>query len=159
VLYGEDVYVGYRYYEKIDSRPLFPFGHGLSYSRFELQNLRTLVNEKVEISLQVSNTGPCAGAEVVQVYVAPPATTSIGRPLKELKAFHKISLKAQESRAISIEFDTVLSTSYWDEGRDQWCSEVGEYKVLVGTSSADTPLEASFALNKTKYWRGVAPLV
>ncbi|EFQ35754.1 glycosyl hydrolase family 3 N terminal domain-containing protein [Colletotrichum graminicola M1.001] len=157
VLYGEDVYVGYRYYEKIDSKPLFPFGHGLSYSTFELENLQVANNGKAEVSLRVSNRGLSAGAQVVQVYVAPSATTSIQRPVKELKAFRKIYLEAQEGREVSIEFDAVLSTSYWDEGRDKWCSEAGDYKVMVGFSSADTPLEASFRMSKTKYWKGIAP--
>ncbi|KAK0388796.1 hypothetical protein NLU13_5039 [Sarocladium strictum] len=157
VLYGEDVYVGYRYYEKIGTTPLFPFGHGLSYSTFELQDLQTVVDDKIEVSLQITNKGSRAGAQVVQVYVAPPATTSIERPVKELKAFRKIYLEAQESREVSIELDTAFCTSYWDECRDKWCSEAGDYKLLVGTSSADTPLEASFSVCTTKYWKGLAP--
>ncbi|KAJ4138466.1 hypothetical protein NW768_002300 [Fusarium equiseti] len=158
VLYGEDVYVGYRYYEKINSKPLFPFGHGLSYSTFELRDLHVEANNsKVEVVLQVTNTGSRAGSQVVQVYVAPPSTASIGRPVKELKAFRKIHLEAHESAEVSIEFDKVLSTSFWDEARNKWCSEAGEYKVMIGTSSQDTRLEAAFAVERTKYWKGLAP--
>ncbi|CAI6078387.1 unnamed protein product [Clonostachys chloroleuca] len=157
VLYGEDVYVGYRYYEKIDASPLFAFGHGLSYSTFELKNLQVQVDTTTKVTLQVSNTGACAGAEVVQVYIAPPATTTVDRPIKELKAFRKLYLQAQEGQDVSIDLDTVLSTSYWDESRGKWCSESGEYRVLVGTSSANTPLEATFVVTKTTYWTGLAP--
>lgn len=136
---------------------MFPFGHGLSYSTFELQDLRVTNGDKVEVTLQVANRSSLGGAQVLQVYVAPPATTSIERPVKELKAFRKIYLEAQEHREISIEFDPVLSTSHWDEGRSKWCSEAGDYNVLVGTSSADTPLNASFTVSKTKYWKGLSP--
>ena len=136
---------------------MFPFGHGLSYSTFELQDLRVTNGDKVEVTLQVANRSSLGGAQVLQVYVAPPATTSIKRPVKELKAFRKIYLEAQEHREISIESDPVLPTSYWDEGRSKWCSEAGDYNVLVGTSSADTPLNASFTVSKTKYWKGLSP--
>ena len=89
--------------------------------------------------------------------MAPPSTTSIGRPVKELKAFRKIRLEAHGSTEVSIEFDKVLSTSFWDEGRDKWCSEAGEYTVLVGTRSQDTPMEATFAVESTRYWKGLTP--
>ncbi|RKK76020.1 putative beta-glucosidase I [Fusarium oxysporum] len=157
VLYGEDVYVGYRYYEKIDRKPLYPFGHGLSYTTFSLQNLNVQVDDACKVTLEMTNTGSRAGAQVVQVYVAPPTTMAVARPVKELKAFRKVYLEAGEKRKITIDIDTVLSTSYWHEGRDKWCSERGEYRVLVGTSSADTPLEATFAVDKTRYWTGLAP--
>ncbi|CEI63570.1 putative beta-glucosidase I [Fusarium venenatum] len=158
VLYGEDVYVGYRYYEKIDSKPLYAFGHGLSYTSFSLQNLIVQVNDTIcKVTLRIINTGSRAGAETIQVYVGPPSTTDIGRPVKELKAFRKVYLEAREERQITIEMDAILSTSYWNEARDKWCSEKGEYSVLVGTSSADTPMQASFQVNKTRYWKGLAP--
>ncbi|KAJ4113972.1 hypothetical protein NW760_000864 [Fusarium oxysporum] len=157
VLYGEDVYVGYRYYEKIDCKPLYPFGHGLSYTTFSLQNLNVQVDDACKVTLEMTNTGFRAGAQVVQVYVAPPTTMAVARPVKELKAFRKVYLEAGEKRQITIDMNTVLSTSYWHEGRDKWCSERGEYRVLVGTSSADTPLEATFAVDKTRYWTGLTP--
>ncbi|KAF5229919.1 hypothetical protein FAUST_10083 [Fusarium austroamericanum] len=158
VLYGEDVYVGYRYYEKLDNKPLYAFGHGLSYTSFSFQDLSVLVDDSVcKVTLRVTNTGSRAGAEVIQVYVAPPLTTAVARPVKELKAFRKVRLEAGEEKQILIEMDAVLSTSYWHEGRDKWCSEKGQYDVLVGTSSADTPLKASFEVNKTSYWTGLAP--
>ncbi|KAF5534802.1 beta-glucosidase [Fusarium napiforme] len=119
VLYGEDIYVGYRYYEKIDSKPLFPFGHGLSYSKFALKDLSVQVGATSTVTVQLSNTGLRSGSEVVQVYVA------LQRPVKELKAFRKVHLEAGESKQVIIDLDTVLSTSYWDEARDKWCSQAG----------------------------------
>ncbi|UZP40278.1 hypothetical protein NXS19_008094 [Fusarium pseudograminearum] len=158
VLYGEDVYVGYRYYEKIDSKPLYAFGHGLSYTSFSLQNLSVHVDDNdCKVALLVTNTGSRAGAEVIQVYVAPSSTTSIARPVKELKAFRKVHLEAGEDRQITIEMDAVLSTSYWHEARGKWCSEKGAYSILVGTSSTDTPLQAAFKVSKTRYWTGLVP--
>ncbi|KAI6762252.1 hypothetical protein HG531_002805 [Fusarium graminearum] len=158
VLYGEDVYVGYRCYEKLDNKPLYAFGHGLSYTSFSLQDLSVQVDDNVcKVTLWVTNTGSRAGAEVIQVYVAPPSTTAVARPVKELKAFRKVRLEAGEEKHITIDMDTVLSTSYWHEGRDKWCSEKGLYDVLVGTSSADTPLQASFEVTRTSYWTGLAP--
>ncbi|KIW12745.1 hypothetical protein PV08_07931 [Exophiala spinifera] len=151
VLYGEDVYVGYRYYDKVNVEPLFPFGHGLSYSIFKLHSLHVQVDDTIRLSLHVSNLGSYAGAEVVQVYVAP-RSASIERPVKELKGFQKVHLQSQETRQIVIEMNTVLSTSYFDETRDQWCSEAGEYNVLIGTSSAETPLQHLFKTSRTKYW-------
>lgn len=158
VLYGEDVYVGYRCYEKLDNKPLYAFGHGLSYTSFSLQDLSVQVDDNVcKVTLWVTNTGSRAGAEVIQVYVAPPSTTAVARPVKELKAFRKVRLEAGEEKHITIDMDAVLSTSYWHEGRDKWCSEKGLYDVLVGRSSADTPLQASFEVTRTSYWTGLAP--
>ena len=156
VLYSEDVYVGYRYYEKVDLKPLYPFGYGLSYSTFKLHDLHVDVDEMIQVSLSVSNSSPYAGAEVVQVYVASMSAT-IERPIKELKAFRKVYLQARETRQVVIEMDTVLTTSYFHETRNQWCSEVGEYKLLIGTSSAETPLQFPFKTVRTSYWSGLAP--
>ncbi|KXJ87181.1 glycosyl hydrolase family 3 N terminal domain-containing protein [Microdochium bolleyi] len=163
VLYGEDVYVGYRYYDKVDVQPLFPFGHGLSYSTFALRDLvvQQSGDSAARVSLNVSNTGSRAGAEVIQVYVAPhptPTTTSSPRrPVKGLWGFKKVSLDAQQATEVAVELDTVRSTSYWDEGRSQWCSAAGEYRVLVGTSSVDLPLEATLKVEETRYWTGLEP--
>jgi beta-glucosidase len=114
------------------------------------------VDETCKVTLELTNTGHRVGSEVVQVYIAPPAT-AIERPVKELKGFRKVYLEAGEKKQVEIEMDTVMSTSYWHEGRDKWCSEAGKYKVLVGPSSVDTPLEATFVVDKTKYWTGLSP--
>lgn len=166
VLYGEDVYVGYRYYEKMGAQPLFPFGHGLSYSTFKLNNVEVEVDDEDQkqacVTVEVSNTSSRAGAEVVQVYVAPPPSLArrpgaVQRPVKELRGVAKVTLQAGETQRVSIEMETALMTSYWDERRSQWCSEAGEYTVLVGTSSAATPLAAPFTMSRTRYWKGLRP--
>lgn len=79
--------------------------------------------------------------------------------MKELKAFRKVYLGPQETKQIAVNLDTVFATSYWNESRGKWCSEPGEYKLLVGTSSAMTPLVMKFTVDKTKYWKGLAPRI
>ena len=159
-LYGEDVYVGYRWYDKVEIEPLFPFGHGLSYTSFTTENLR-VVGSGVEktIKVKVTNAGSAAGAEVVQVYVAPPAlsqtASKIARPVKEFKGFEKVFLAAQESREVEIPIDVVRATSFWDEESDSWCSEKGEYRILVGSSSRCAFLEGVLEVKTTTRWRGL----
>ncbi|KAF5254456.1 hypothetical protein FANTH_714 [Fusarium anthophilum] len=144
VLYNEDVHVGYRWYDTLDIEPLFPFGHGLSYTTFELSDLHIkehMVSEsnKLTVSLSVSNTGSRSGAAVVQVYVKPPHPTpltasaldTITRSSKELKGFTKINLDAGASGAAEIEVDVLRATSYWSEREAYWCSDAGEYTLLV----------------------------
>lgn len=149
-LYGEDVYVGYRYYEKVEVEPLFPFGHGLSYTSFELSDVD--IGESVRV--KIKNTGDVAGAEVIQVYVAPVAPP-IERPEKELKGFTKVFLKAGEEKFAEVELDIMRATSYWDEYSGQWCSQAGQYRVLVGTSSAGKFVEGSLEVDLTTYWTGL----
>lgn len=157
VLYGEDVYIGYRFYEKTKKEVAFPFGHGLSYTSFSMSNLNVSVNDEDEITvtLDVTNTGSVDGAQVVQVYVSQ-ENPSINRPVKELKAFTKVQAKKGESvKGVSLSFSKKYATSFWDEGRDAWVSEKGKYHVLVGDSSADTPLKGHFEVQKTSWWRGL----
>lgn len=163
VLYGEDVYVGYRYYEKKKVKPLFPFGHGLSYTVFERSGLTlesspeqpTLEDgETITATLTVTNKGSVAGAEVVQLWVRPPLTSSIQRPLRELKGFTKVFLEPGASEKVSIVVEKKLATSYWDEIRQSWASESGEYEVLI-TGTGNEVLRAPFTVERTRYWRGL----
>ncbi|KAJ5626602.1 hypothetical protein N7528_004029 [Penicillium herquei] len=155
VLYGEDVYVGYRYYDGLDIEPLFPFGHGLSYTSFELSdlNLNRESENMLQVNCKVRNTGSRRGAEVVQVYVVP-VSPPIRRPTKELKEFRKVTLEAGTEQEISIPLDIVRATSFWDEKSDSWCSYEGSYKILVGTSSRGEFLEGSVDVIETEYWSG-----
>lgn len=155
-LYGEDVYVGYRYYEKIKRAPLFPFGHGLSYTSFKLSpDLQVLTTKStVTVKLQVFNVGQRAGAEVVQVYVSA-RTPSINRPPKELKGFEKVFLARHGSKEVKIEIDKKYATSFWDEGRDAWVVEKGTYDILVGTSSQGNFRTGSFDIGETWWWTGL----
>lgn len=150
VLYGEDVFVGYRFYEKVSRPVLFPFGHGLSYTTFEMNNLRTAAKEntdKLTVSVDVRNTGKREGEEVVQVYISQ-RSPSASRPLKELKGFAKVKLRPGEKKSSEIELPLHQSVSFWNELRETWVMEEGAYTVLVGNSSANTPLRSDFTLGK-----------
>ncbi|KAK9455662.1 glycoside hydrolase superfamily [Dipodascopsis uninucleata] len=155
-LYGEDIYIGYRYYEKIEKDVLFPFGYGLSFSNFSMSDLsvRFSKNNIIIVSVTVANISGPAGAEVVQVYISQ-ANPSIWRPVKELKGFKKIHLGAGESAVVTIEISIKYATSYFDEIRDAWISQKDTYTVLVGNSSDYTPLTASFETDETFWWSGI----
>ncbi|KAL2820294.1 glycoside hydrolase superfamily [Aspergillus granulosus] len=140
VLYGEDVYVGYRYYDGLDLEPLFPFGYGLSYTTFELSDLELVTHAGEEskdilrIKCRLRNTGSRSGAEVVQVYVSP-VSPPTKRPVKELKEFRKCFLEACSEQTVTLELDLVRVTSFWDEKSGRWCSHAGKYEIMVGMSS------------------------
>ena len=137
ILYEEGVFVGYRGFEHNDIAPLFPFGHGLSYTTFEYGDLeitpRTTRDGNVKVSLDVTNTGDRAGAEVVQVYVAD-AHSPVPRPPKELKGFAKVRLEPGETRRVTVELDR-RSFAYYDTDRSGWAVAPGVFGVLVGRSS------------------------
>lgn len=156
-LYGEDVYIGYRYYEMIGLPVLFPFGHGLSYTTFVFSDLKVKTDEKnLTITTTVSNTGETAGAEVLQVYVNQ-KNPSIRRPKKELKGFKKVYLEKRESKVVEVVVELKYATSFWDEINDSWISEKGEFAAVVGNSSAVDAefLTASFEVGKTSWWTGL----
>ena len=155
VLYGEDVFVGYRFYDSTEKEVLFPFGHGLSYSTFEIADLGVqLVDHAVKVTVKVTNSGAIAGSEVVQLYVAQ-QKPSIRRPRKELKGFLKVHLQPGESAHVDISIDVKYATSFWDESKDSWKSEGGDYNVLVGNSSQGQLLESCFNTSSTVYWKGL----
>lgn len=156
-LYGEDIYVGYRWYDKVETAPLFPFGHGLSYTSFSMSSLHLQLESLSRLAVQcnVQNTGMCSGAQVVQVYIAAPKSVNVGRPVKELKGITKVFLEAGQTRSVKIELDLPAATSYWDEMRDQWCSEAGTYNILVGDSSDAKFLSAIWEVDKTTWWSGL----
>ncbi|OBA19185.1 hypothetical protein METBIDRAFT_33396 [Metschnikowia bicuspidata var. bicuspidata NRRL YB-4993] len=155
VLYGEDVFVGYRYYEKIGTQPLYAFGHGLSYTSFDLGAPEISLNDdEVSVSVKVTNSGKVAGDEVVQFYVEPTAPKII-RPKKELKDFAKVKLAPGETKTVSVKLPTLDVTSYWDSYKNKWLSEKGTYKVMVGTSSDKIAGSAEFQTSADKWWTGV----
>ncbi|OAX79924.1 hypothetical protein ACJ72_05751 [Emergomyces africanus] len=161
VLYGEDVYVGYRYYDKTQTPVLFPFGHGLSYTTFKRSGLQIASEgDTLTVSLTVTNSGDRAGAEVVQLYVNPSPTNSINRPPRELKGFKKIHLEAGKSADVKIEVSKREVTSFWDEIRNAWISEKGVYGVSIeGTSNGgndeEAALKGNFEVTETLYWTGL----
>lgn len=140
VLYGEGLYIGYRHYDRSGIAPLFPFGHGLSYTLFEYGRPeifpRTLTTDGiVKITLAISNIGERDGAEIVQVYVHDDKSR-LPRPEKELVAFKKVFLEPRETRHIHIELDK-YAVGYYDTEIPGWIAEEGTFKVLIGASSAD----------------------
>src|SRR5690606_28192769 len=137
------LFVGYRYYDKKKVEPLFPFGHGLSYTTFAYDNLRLNgetfgPGDEIEVSVDVTNTGPRAGQEVVQVYLRDVASRLV-RPLQELKAFAKIHLEPGECRTVSLKLPG-QSLAYYDPAVSDWVVEPGEFVVRVGSSSRDVRL-------------------
>ncbi|KAG7805909.1 hypothetical protein KL921_005222 [Ogataea angusta] len=151
VLYGEDVYVGYRFYDTLNVPTLFPFGYGLSYTSFALSALKVDYDGVLKVEVSVKNTGHRAGAEVVQVYIHQ-NSPAIKRPFKELKGFSKIFLEAGSSQKVRISIDGKFATSYWNEARDKWIMEAGTYTVLVGTSSEGDFLEEEFTVARPSLW-------
>ena len=147
--YKEGIFVGYRGVEKYKTRPLFAFGHGLSYTTFRLGKAQADKNtisgdEPLHITLSVTNTGQKAGAEVVQLYLHD-VKASVERPAKELKAFEKVYLQPGESRDVTFTIDR-QSLSFYDESRGQWTAEPGAFEALVGTSSAQISSKVKFTL-------------
>lgn len=156
VLYGEDIYVGYKFYEKVEKEVAFPFGYGLSYTNFDLRNLNlAITSDLIEISVNISNIGDkFSGAEVVQVYIAA-KNSSIGRPKKELKGFTKVFLQPGETKKAKIDIVLKDSISYFDEYRNKWCAEAGFYTILVGVSSNKILLTQDFEKKGTEFWTGL----
>jgi len=153
VIYGERMFVGYRYFDKLNIEPLFPFGHGLSYTDFSYSDLKfsaTDITDKdqLEVSLTLTNTGKRAGKEVVQLYVSDTEST-LQRPVKELKAFDKIELAPGESKQVSFVL-SVRDFSYYSKQYDRWLAESGEFEILVGSSSRDIRLNGSLTLTNTE---------
>lgn len=169
VLYNDDVYVGYRHYEKVGSQPLFSFGHGLSYTSFRLselevsqpfKDLNNIKEETLEITVKVENVGSRSGTETGLVYISPPATSSVGRPVRELKGFKKVTLQAGESKKIHITVPICLATSFWDESLAEWMSEAGEYAVSVVGTGKGNSISAPFTISKSRSWTGLyAPVI
>jgi beta-glucosidase len=137
--------VGYRWYQSQGITPLFPFGFGLSYTTFAVEQLTVttptvLAGDPVTLQVGVTNTGEREGAEVLQAYVAYPA--ELGEPPKQLRAFQKVTLQPGESQSVQLTLNP-RALPVWDTDADDWVVNHGTYRVLVGTSSADTPLEAT----------------
>ncbi|RSL41006.1 hypothetical protein CEP53_013024 [Fusarium sp. AF-6] len=155
VLYGEGLYIGYRHYDHSKITPLFPFGHGLSYTTFEYGrpeiSSRTLTPDGViNITLAISNIGSRAGAETVQLYVHD-EKSRLPRPEKELVAFEKVFLEADETRHITISLDK-YAVGYYDETVPGWIAEEGAFKVLIGASSADIRQSTRFSVKESFIW-------
>jgi len=152
VEYRESIYVGYRHYDKAQKEVLFPFGHGLSYARFEYTNLRLsrkniTPGDALEATVTVLNTGDVPAAEIVQFYVSPPDGMPFRAP-KELKGFGKIFLKPGEKRRVSVSLDS-RAFAYWHTGLNDWYCPAGAYTVHAAASSRDIRLSAAVNLQNS----------
>ncbi|MBR6045312.1 MAG: glycoside hydrolase family 3 C-terminal domain-containing protein [Ruminococcus sp.] len=153
VNYAEDIFVGYRYYDKKDIEPLYPFGYGLSYTTFEYSDLRLSHSELDDsktliVDVTVKNTGKCFGKEVVQLYVSD-RESSVSRPVKELKGFEKVALAPGESKKVVFRLDA-RAFAYYETSIEDWFIEYGAYDILVGASSRDIRLKDTVYVNTGK---------
>ena len=148
--YSEGVYVGYRWYSSNKIKVQFPFGHGLSYTTFAYSNAKAdkaemTADQTLKVSVDITNTGSVDGAEVVQLYINDVKST-IDRPVKELKNFEKVYLKAGETKTVTFEIDAE-DLSYFDADKHEWVAEPGKFKALLGSSSEDVRSTVNFKLN------------
>jgi beta-glucosidase len=152
-----DYYLGYRYFDKQGKTPLYPFGYGLSYTKFTYSNLvvpcaTATKNSVVNVSVDVTNTGTVAGDEVVFLFVSYPSATK-RRSVKELKGFARVTIAAGAKQTVTIPV-RVADLKYWDQAKDSsttdgsgWLVDSGTVKVMVGGSSANLPLNDTFTVN------------
>ncbi len=152
-LYGERLFVGYRYYDIKNIQPLFPFGHGLSYTAFQYSNMELdskYISDKdvLKVSVKIKNTGEVKGKEVVQLYVKD-VKSSLMRPEKELKKFAKIDLMPNEEKELLFELNA-RDFSYYDSNRKMWVAESGSFDIMIGSSSMDIKLTESLELKSTQ---------
>jgi beta-glucosidase len=151
VHYGEGIFVGYRYYEKKELAPQFPFGYGLSYTQFAMSNLQInkrefTSGETIELNVDVQNVGQRTGQEVVQVYVCD-VEARLVRPYKELKAFAKVTLQPGATQTVTFTLDET-ALAYYDPAKSGWVAESGEFELLIGNSSQNILLSGAF------HWHG-----
>lgn len=161
VCYQEGVFIGYRYYDKKKMDVLFPFGYGLSYTDFTYSNMKVTVNGKnaadvdviketdeIVVSADITNTGNCDGAEIVQLYIKNPVVYEI-RPEKELRDFAKVFLKAGETKTVTFTLNA-RAFSYYETRIHDWYAESGDYEILLASSSRDIRLQDTVSITGSK---------
>ena len=158
VEYREGLFVGYRYYDAAEAEPLFPFGHGLSYTKFDYLSISVDRNElndtdELKVTVRVRNSGKLPGKEIVQLYVSD-NESSVIRPRKELKGFEKIGLEPGEEKTVTFTLRKRAFAYYNTEIRD-WYVESGEFDIMAGPSSEAMPLKATVRVNSTMPLRKV----
>jgi beta-glucosidase len=145
VIYKDDIFVGYRYFDTQKIQPLFAFGHGLSYTTFQYGKPEVVRNgEEVHVKMKIKNTGSRSGGEVIQLYVKD-VQASVPRPDKELKAFRKVFLEAGEEKELELTL-TKEAFQYFDEGKMDWTMEPGRFVLSIGSSSRDIRQTAEIEL-------------
>lgn len=150
VEYKEGIFMGYRWYEKKNIAPLFPFGFGLSYTQFAFSELvlatdSQKVDDGVDVSFTITNQGSREGQEVAQIYVRDCAA-SVERPLKELKGFRKCLLAPGQTKTLHVHLDR-QAFAFWSTETHAWVTESGEFEILVGNSSQDIALRQTINLS------------
>lgn len=149
VIYSEGVFVGYRWLDTKKIKPMFAFGHGLSYTTFEYGKVngdksKITESDSIRITVNVKNTGNRKGSEVVQLYISD-KKSSLPRPIKELKNFHKIELNPNEEKTITF-IVTKKDLSFFDPQVHNWICEEGEFEAMIGASSSDIKSSFKFVL-------------
>lgn len=149
VTYKEGIYVGYRWFEKERIKPLFPFGHGLSYTTFKYGKVSAdkkelTEDERITFTVTVKNTGKRDGDEVVQLYISD-LKSSLPRPIKELKGFKKVKLKVGEEASVSFTIDK-SALSFFDDKKHEWIAEQGDFEAIIAASSNDIKSSMRFQL-------------
>lgn len=149
ITYNEGIFVGYRWHDTKNIKPLFSFGHGLSYTTFEYGKVHADKTQmaqdgKITFTVSIKNIGKREGAEVMQLYISD-LKSSVPRPVKELKGFEKINLKPGEQKEVSFTIDK-SALSFFDAATHQWVAEPGEFEALVGASSSDIKTKMKFTL-------------
>ena len=151
IAYKEGIFLGYRYFDRSNVKPLFSFGFGLSYTTFEYSHLKIAPSSNdtgtiVSVSFNLRNTGSREGAEVAQLYVGD-SHASVPRPVKELKGFARVDLKPGETKRVTLGLDR-RAFSFYSVAKHDWTAEPGEFSILVGGSSSQIALQVKFALTK-----------
>ncbi|EPS40781.1 hypothetical protein H072_5337 [Dactylellina haptotyla CBS 200.50] len=155
VVYGEGLYIGYKHYDRLGCEVLFPFGHGLSYTKFSYGDATVsemLLQEfnKLTISVPITNIGAIAGKEIIQLYIRDPKSR-LPRPEKELRGFAKIELQPGETQKVEIVVDK-YSVGYYDTAIPGWIAEAGEFEAMIGSSSQDIHCVAHFGVQESFTW-------
>ena len=153
VKYEEGVFVGYRHFDRSQVKALFPFGFGLSYTKFQYTDLTVTpsysdLNGPVIVSFDIKNIGQREGAEIAQLYVGD-SHSSVSRPAKELKGFAKVNLRPGESKRVTLQLDR-RAFSFYDVKKHAWRAEPGEFAILVGSSSAKMELQGKYILSSSQ---------
>jgi len=140
--YADDIYVGYRHFDKFGIEPLFPFGYGLSYTTFGYSGLNVTSSDSstFNVIFNIKNTGSVKGEEVAQVYVSSHGL-NVERPVKELKGFAKVALNPGETKTVTVKLNR-NAFAYYSEKNAEWIVDAGSYKIAVGSSSRDLKLQS-----------------
>lgn len=152
-IYGEGIFIGYRYYDKKKIEPNFPFGYGLSYTTFDYSDITANTtsakdSDAITITVKVKNTGKVAGKEVVQLYVHE-QESEVARPENELKHFEKVSLLPGEEKTVSFNL-TSRDFAYYNSKSHDWAIKSGKFDIRVGSSSRNLPLQQTIDIQSTK---------